>query len=294
MPDPRKDASGQPIVTRFAPSPTGYLHLGHAYAALVAWHEARAAGGRFLLRIEDIDRGRCRSEFADAILEDLAWLGIDWDGPVWRQSDHLDDHARALDGLARQGVLYPCFCTRREIRDELARAGAAPHGPAGPAYPGTCRRLDPEVRRRRMEAGESYALRLDVARALASLEPEADGPLAWRDREAGRVACDPDRLGDVVLARKDVPTSYHLAVTVDDAAQGVTLITRGADLFEATHVHRLLQALLGLPAPGYYHHRLIAGADGRRFAKRDRSATLRHCRRAGASPAEVRRMIGFE
>src|SRR5579883_605965 len=273
------------IVTRFAPSPTGYLHLGHAHSALMGWQAARAAGGRFLLRIEDIDGGRCRPEFADAIEEDLAWLGIDWDGPVRRQSQHLEDYGAALHRLETQGLLYPCFCTRAEIKAEIARMNAAPHGPEGPLYPGTCHLLAREERAARMAKGEPFALRLDMAGAVART-----GPLWWEDRRAGRVDAEPAEHGDVVLARKDAPTSYHLAVTVDDAIQGVTLVTRGEDLFAATHIHRLLQALLDLPTPRYWHHKLLTDAAGRRYAKRDRALTLRALREAGRSSAEVRAM----
>ncbi|CAA7621249.1 tRNA glutamyl-Q(34) synthetase GluQRS [Magnetospirillum sp. UT-4] len=284
------DQSSRPagIVTRFAPSPTGLLHLGHAFSALVAHGRARAAGGRFLVRIEDIDPGRCRPDFEAAILADLAWLGLDWDGPVRRQSAHLDDYRDALARLDGLGLLYPCFCTRRDIQDEVARAGHAPHGPDGVLYPGTCRRLGAAERRERMDSGAPYALRLDVAAAVALA-----GPLGWRDEEAGVVAATPEIFGDVVLARKDVPTSYHLAVTVDDALQDVTLVTRGADLFAATHVHRLLQALLELPVPAYAHHRLLTDPSGRRYAKRDRALTLAALREAGRSPGEVRTMAGF-
>ena len=273
------------IVTRFAPSPTGLLHLGHAYAALFAWQRARQAGGRFLLRIEDIDASRCREEFVAAILEDLGWLGIDWDGAVRRQSQHLADYRAALDRLEAGGLVYPCFCTRAAIKAEIAQALDAPQGPDGPLYPGTCRALSPQERERRRAAGEAYALRLDAGKALART-----GPLAWHDERAGEVAVDPLALGDVVLARKDAPMSYHLAVTVDDALQGVTLVTRGIDLFAATHIHRLLQALLDLPTPDYCHHALLTDADGRRYAKRDRSLTLRALREAGRTPAEVRAM----
>jgi glutamyl-Q tRNA(Asp) synthetase len=274
------------IVTRFAPSPTGLLHLGHAYAALFAWERARAEGGRFLLRIEDIDAARCREDFVAAMLEDLAWLGLGWDGAVRRQSQHLEDYRAALERLEAEALVYPCFCTRAAIAAEIARSLDAPQGPGGPLYPGTCRALAPEERTRRQAAGEPYALRLDVAKALART-----GPLGWHDERAGLVAADPSALGDVVLARKDAPTSYHLAVTVDDALQGITLVTRGIDLFAATHVHRLLQALLGLPTPDYCHHALIADAAGRRYAKRDRSLTLRALREAGRTPAEVRAMV---
>jgi glutamyl-Q tRNA(Asp) synthetase len=274
-------------VTRFAPSPTGRLHLGHAYAALFAERAAREAGGRFLLRIEDIDPGRCRAEFEAAIYEDLAWLGLSWETPVRRQSEHMADYAAALERLAAQGLLYPCFCTRRDIQAEIARAGAAPHTPDGPRYPGTCRRLSADERRRRQEAGLPFALRLDMAAATA-----VAGPLTWHDGAAGTVTAEPELFGDVVLARKEIPTSYHLAVTVDDR-QGVTLVTRGQDLFAATHVHRLLQALLGFDVPTWHHHGLVRDASGRRVAKRDNPLTLRDLREAGKSPAEVRALAGF-
>jgi glutamyl-Q tRNA(Asp) synthetase len=280
--------TGSAPVTRFAPSPTGYLHLGHAYSALVAWRRARQASGRFLLRLEDIDTTRCRPDYADAALADLAWLGLDWDGEVRRQSAHFADYRAALDRLAAQDLIYPCFCTRAAIQAEIARAGSAPHGPEGPLYPGTCRRLDSGERTRRRESGEAFALRLDVARAVS-----LTGPLDWVDEQSGIVRADPASHGDVVLARKELPTSYHLAVTIDDALQGVTLVTRGEDLFTATHVHRLLQALLDLPAPRYHHHRLLTDASGRRYAKRDRALTLAALRAAGQSPQEVRAMAGF-
>lgn len=274
------------IVTRFAPSPTGRLHVGHAYSALFA---ARAAqGGRFLLRIEDIDLGRCRLEFEEGIYEDLAWLGLEWATPVRRQSDHFDDYRAALRKLDENGLIYPCFCTRKDIQREVERASQAPHGPDGVLYPGTCRALSADERKTLIAAGEAHALRLDMAKAV-----EAAGPLAFEDRERGRMEVDGPSCGDVVLARKDVPTSYHLAVTVDDAIQGVTLVTRGEDLLHATHIHRILQALLGLPAPEYWHHGLLTGADGKRFAKRDRSLTLQALREAGRNPAEVRAMAGF-
>jgi glutamyl-Q tRNA(Asp) synthetase len=276
------------LTTRFAPSPTGFLHLGHAHAAILGWRLARRAGGRFLLRIEDIDPGRCRPEFTGAILEDLAWLGLDWDGEVRVQSAHLPDYAAALDRLAARGLLYPCFCTRAEIAREVAAAASAPHGPDGPLYPGTCRRLAPERRAARIARGDPHALRLDMARALA-LVPEG---LSFEERGRGRLRCDPARFGDAVLARKDAPCSYHLCVTHDDALQGVTLVTRGEDLLPATDLHRLLQALMGWPEPAYAHHALLRDASGRRLAKRDRAATLRDLRTAGASPAEARAMAG--
>ncbi|HEX6441134.1 MAG TPA: tRNA glutamyl-Q(34) synthetase GluQRS [Stellaceae bacterium] len=269
------------LVTRFAPSPTGYLHLGHVRSALEGWRAAREAGGRFLLRIEDIDPTRCRPEFEAAIIEDLRWLGLDWDGPVRRQSEHLDDYRAALARLDAQGLLYPCFCTRREIQAEIARAGGAPQGELGAPYPGTCRGLSAAEREARVQAALDYALRLDVAAALART-----GPLDWHEGGT-RIAADPMALGDVVLARKEVPTSYHLAVTVDDALQGVTLVTRGADLFAATHIHRRLQALLDLPTPRYRHHPLLTDAAGRRLAKRDRAQTIRAMRESGMTAKEV-------
>jgi glutamyl-Q tRNA(Asp) synthetase len=280
-------------VTRFAPSPTGFLHLGHAYSALFAWRAARESGGRFLLRIEDIDAARCREEFARAIVDDLAWLGSDlpgwgWEEPVRRQSAHMEDYSQALAELEATGLVYPCFCTRARILAEVAGAGAAPHGPEGPLYPGTCRALSPRERAARRESGAAFALRLDMARAAARV-----GELHWHDRAAGRIRARPESHGDVVLARKETPTSYHLSVTVDDHLQGVTLVTRGEDLFAATHVHRLLQALLGLSTPEYHHHVLVTDEHGRRFAKRDRSLTLRALRDSGRAPEEVRAMAGF-
>jgi glutamyl-Q tRNA(Asp) synthetase len=275
-----------PITTRFAPSPTGRLHLGHAYSALFA--RDMAQGGRFLLRLEDIDPVRCRPEFEAGILEDLAWLGLEWEQPVRRQSEHLDDYRAALARLDAMGLIYPCFCTRRDIADEVARAGHAPHGPDGVLYPGLCRRLPVSERQDRMAAGHPHALRLDMAEAVRRA-----GRVFWHDRHAGTVEARPDLFGDVVLARKDTPTSYHLAVTVDDALQDVTLVTRGEDLFAATHVHRLLQALLDLPAPAYCHHRLLTDGSGRRYAKRDRSLTLEALRLSGHSPAQVRSLAGY-
>jgi glutamyl-Q tRNA(Asp) synthetase len=274
-------------VTRFAPSPTGFLHIGHAYAALFA---SRAAGpdGQFLLRIEDIDRTRCRPEFTKAILEDLAWLGLEWERPVRVQSEHLDDYAAALARLESMGLIYSCFCTRAEIQREIAGAAAAPHGPDGPIYPGTCRDLAAGIVAERKATGAPFALRLRVTDAIA-----CTGHLEWRDAEAGPVTATPQIFGDVVLARKDVPTSYHLAVTVDDALQGISLVTRAKDLFAATHIHRLLQALLDLATPDYHHHRVLVDDSGARLAKRDQAATLRSLRDAGRTPAEVRAMAGF-
>jgi len=274
------------ITTRFAPSPTGRLHLGHAHSALFA--HRMAEGGRFLVRMEDIDPIRCRAEFEAGILEDLAWLGLAWEQPVRRQSEHLADYRRALGRLDHMGLIYPCFCTRKDIADEIARAGHAPHGPDGLLYPGLCRTLSAAERAERVAAGQPFALRIDMNAACARV-----GRLTWRDRLAGEVGATPEIFGDVVLARKDTPTSYHLAVTVDDAIQGVTLVTRGDDLFAATHVHRLLQQLLDLPVPAYAHHRLLTDEQGRRYAKRDRSLTIESLRLDGHSAAQVRALAGF-
>lgn len=275
-------------VTRFAPSPTGHLHIGHAYSALKAYR-ARGPGGSFLLRIEDIDPGRCRDEFVEAICEDLRWLGLGWEEPVRRQSEHMDDYLRAAATLERGGLVYPCFCTRSDIRLEIERSGQAPHGPEGPIYPGICRGLSSAERTAAFADGRPYARRLDVVRATATA-----GPLAWHDLGRGDVAARPERFGDVVLARKDVPTSYHLSVVVDDHLQGVTLVTRGEDLAPLTDVHRLLQALLDYEPPEYLHHRLITDPGGRRLAKRDRAMTIRSLRMSGHTPSDVIAMTGLE
>jgi glutamyl-Q tRNA(Asp) synthetase len=271
--------------TRFAPSPTGYLHLGHAHSALAGWRRARAVGGRFLLRLEDIDPVRCRPEFAEAIQDDLRWLGVGWDGAVRVQSRHMAEYRAVLDALSARGLLYPCFCTRADI----AQAITAPHGPDGaPTYPGICRDLPAESRAARIADGVPYALRLNMARAVAQC-----GPLFFTELGEGAIVCDPAAFGDIVIARKDAPASYHLCVTHDDAVQGVTLVTRGIDLKPATHLHRLLQALMGWPAPFYAHHKLLTDAAGRRLAKRDRAATLRDLRMSGATPEEVRALAGW-
>lgn len=275
------------VVTRFAPSPTGRLHLGHALAAGFAWQQAAKEGGTFLLRFEDIDPTRCRAEYEAGILEDLAWLGLVWAQPVRRQSEHLGWYAQALDRLEQMEVIYPCFCTRSEVQAEIARIGHAPHGPEGPLYPGTCRHLSREQRRERITEGIPYAMRLNVDAAV-----RMTGELHFFDRVAGKTRATPEELGDVVLARKETPASYHLCATLDDALQGVTLVTRGVDLFPATHIHRLLQALLGLPTPQYHHHRLLLDAQGKRFAKRDQSVTLRALRESGLAPADVWARVG--
>lgn len=274
------------IVTRFAPSPTGELHLGSAYSAQIAWQRARDAGGTFLVRIEDTDIRRCRREYETAILEDLRWLGLHWDGEVRRQSDHFADYGKVLDQLDARGLIYPCFCTRADIAREIAAAASAPHGPDGPLYPGTCRSLPNEERRRRIAAGHELCMRLDAARAA-----EQAGPYSFVDETRGRIEGQPLLMGDFVIARKDTPTSYHLAVTVDDHLQGVTLVTRGEDLLPSTHVHGLLQKLLGYAAPQYAHHRLLTDSDGRRFAKRDRDLTIRALRDSGKTPEEVFALI---
>ena len=269
------------VVSRFAPSPTGRLHLGHAYSALLAHRFAREQGGRFLLRIEDIDPGRTREAHVAGIVEDLAWLGIAWDGEVVRQSGRLPLYAEALERLKTKGLAYPCFCTRSEIAAEIAASASAPHGPDGPLYPGTCRGLPQAARDWRMRH-EPHAWRLDMSKAVRET-----GDLHWTDAAAGEVLAEPDRFGDVVLARKDAPTSYHLAVTIDDAVQGVTDVVRGRDLFAATDVHRLLQELLGLPVPRYHHHALLADESGRRLAKRSGAPSIADMRAAGADPQRL-------
>lgn len=271
------------VITRFAPSPSGLLHLGHAWAAKFAHDFARERGGKFLLRIEDIDTGRCKPEFEDAILEDLHWLGLTWDGAVRRQSNHGQDYATALQKLDDKQLLYPCFCTRKDILNEIAAADHAPHGPEGPIYPGICRTLSPARQRERMADGEPYALRLNMARAVE----RAGGDLSWTDLQAGSQKATPEILGDAVLARKDIPTSYHLSVVVDDDIQHITHIIRGRDLFHASHLHRLLQELLGLQTPLYHHHGLLVDQDGQRLAKRNRSLTIRELRKAGRRPQEL-------
>jgi glutamyl-Q tRNA(Asp) synthetase len=276
------------IVTRFAPSPTGYLHLGHAFAAITARETARKAGGKFLLRFEDIDRGRSKPEYESAIREDMTWLGISWDEPVLHQSERFPAYRAALDLLEAEQLLYPCFCTRSEVAAEIARADEAPHGPDGALYPGTCLKLSDDERHDRIQQGMSYALRLDsweAQRRVGSLifQEYGRGPSG----EAGRIAVNPLLFGDVVIARKEMPASYHLAVVIDDAYQGVTLMTRGHDLFGATHIHRTLQVLLNVPAPEYAHHRLIRDAQGAKLSKRAAALTLRSLRESGTSAQDI-------
>jgi glutamyl-Q tRNA(Asp) synthetase len=287
-----------PPVFRFAPSPNGLLHLGHAYSALLNFDRARATGGRMLLRIEDIDATRCRPEFETAIDEDLAWLGIAWETPVRRQSEHLADYRAALEKLAALGLVYPAFESRAEIARLVAAReadGPWPRDPDGaPLYPGDAKALAAGERSRLIDTGAPYALRLDMAAACRHV-----AGLTWNelgegpDGERGTVAARPEAWGDVILGRKETPTSYHLSVVVDDALQGVSEIVRGQDLFHATSVHRLLQTLLGLPEPAYRHHPLIRDADGRKLSKSDRSTGLRELRAAGHSPAGIRRSVGL-
>jgi glutamyl-Q tRNA(Asp) synthetase len=286
-------------VFRFAPSPNGYLHLGHAFSALLNADMAKAAGGRLLLRIEDIDETRCRPEFEAAIYEDLAWLGVGWEKPVRRQSEHYDDYCAALAKLDAMGLMYPSFESRAKIATLVAERETGtpwPCDPDGaPLYPGTAKSMTAAQRAKRIADGEPYALRLDMTAATAGA-----GALTWNETglgpsgEAGIVAANPALWGDVILARKETPTSYHLAVVIDDAAQGVTDVVRGQDLFHATSVHRLLQWLLGLPEPGYRHHRLIRGEDGRKLSKSTQSTGLRELRAQGVRPADIRRLAGLD
>lgn len=285
------------MVTRFAPSPTGYLHLGHAYSARMGFDAARAQHGRFLLRIEDIDQTRCRPQFTEAILSDLQFLGLSWDGDVRKQSEHLDVYERALAQLDSLGVLYPCFCTRAEIAAEIAASQSAPQdGPGSdtpPRYLGRCQRLDPQLVNDRLASGQSYALRLHTEQVERILSAQGKWPLTFHDRHHGVVPVNSQLLGDVVLARKELRTSYHLAVVVDDDIQGVTLVTRGQDLLSSTHVHRQLQALLGLAEPDYAHHPLLKEADGTRLAKRRGSESIRSLRDKGLTADELWMKVGL-
>ncbi len=280
------------FTTRFAPSPTGYLHKGHAFSALMAYEAARAVDGRFILRIEDIDTTRVRPEFDAAILEDLAWLGLRWEEPVRRQSQHMSDYQAALDELREAGLLYRCFRTRREVLDEIGRAPHGPgEGPQGQVFRGAPLPADEEERR--LEAGEAFAWRLSLDAAARWLGEGGWTGLVFQEEGRGPIQARPERLGDVVLARKDVGVAYHLAVVVDDALQGVDHVIRGEDLLEAAHIQRLLQALLGLPSPAYRHHRLLTAADGQRLAKRDKAETLRDLRARGVTADQLRAELGF-
>lgn len=274
------------LTTRFAPSPSGRLHLGHAYSALFAFEQAQAANGRFLLRIEDIDVTRCKREFEDGIREDLSWLGLAWEEPVLRQSDCFPRYETFLHSLEEAGLTYPCFCTRKEIQAEVDNAPRAPHGPDGALYPGICKYRSRSEADDLIAQGTPHAIRIHMDKATRMV-----GPLSFTDRALGTVPVDPASCGDVVLARKDVPTSYHLSVTIDDALQHVSLVTRGDDLLHATHIHRVLQALLGLPEPEYHHHPLLTDESGKRFAKRDKAPTLAALRESGVTPSAVLDMI---
>ncbi|WP_088346693.1 MULTISPECIES: tRNA glutamyl-Q(34) synthetase GluQRS [Rhodomicrobium] len=286
-------------VFRFAPSPNGFLHLGHAFSALFTHAMAARHGGRFLLRIEDIDRERSRPDYEAAILDDLAWLGLDWERPVRRQSEHFDLYSEAIGKLTALGLIYPCFATRRDIAQAFeARGAAAPRDPEGvPVYPGLYRDLSHEESAARIAAGEAYALRLDMGKAAALAREIHGGPLTYRSFDArgaeAATRADPERWGDIVLARKDVPASYHIAVVTDDALQGVTHVTRGLDLIAATDIHRLLQVLLGLPEPLYWHHRLIVDNSGRKLSKSHRDKSLRSLRAEDVTPEAVKELVGF-
>lgn len=274
------------MITRFAPSPTGHLHLGHAWSALFG--NVLAQDGTFLLRIEDIDTGRCRPDFIDDIYEDLGWLGLEWPQPARRQSEHFADYSAALDRLKALDLLYPCFCSRKDILDEIEQASAAPHGPEGTIYPGTCRHLSRTERADKIAAGQPYAMRLDMQAAIRYVGRQ----LTWRDLYRGEQQATPEILGDVVLARKGMPVSYHLCVTVDDHLQGVTLVTRGDDLFYASHLHRLLQHLLSYQVPLWAHHPLLLDPEGKRFAKRNRSVTLQSLRQdQNKTPDDIIEMV---
>lgn len=277
------------IQTRFAPSPTGHLHKGHAYSALLSYRLATENKGRFHLRIEDIDHTRCTPGNTQQIYDDLHWLGLEWESPVRIQSEHLDDFAAAAKQLEDAGWLYPCFCTRKEILREIETAGDAPHGAEGPLYPGLCRDLSADERQTRIAAGESHAMRLDLERALTHLK----GAPSWTDALKGPQEGKPETLGDAVIVRKDIGTSYHLAVVHDDALQGITDIVRGVDLFESTHIHRVLQELLGYPEPTYHHHDLLTDENGERLAKRNQSITLKSLRESGLTPDSLRESLKF-
>lgn len=293
-----RSSTDKNVRTRFAPSPSGLLHLGHGYSALLAHDYAAAHKGTFVLRIEDIDLARCRPEFDAALLEDLAWLGLTWEEPVRRQREHFEDYRQAIQRLDEMGLTYPCFCTRKEIAAEIEAAITAPHGPDGMHYPGTCRGLGGEERGSKQEAGSPCVIRLDARKAAAYLHGRSVLPLFFEELvslqsdETARVEVDPQLFGDIVLARKDIPTSYHVSVVLDDHLQEISHVIRGEDLREATHIHAVLQALLEFEAPIYFHHPLVRDEAGRRLAKRDKDETLRALRETGATPKDVRARFG--
>ncbi len=279
-------------ITRFAPSPTGRLHLGHAFSALFAQKEAEKRSGRVLLRMENIDKARCKTEYEAHIREDLRWLGFDWNGEIRRQSDHIKDYKIALQKLQEIGVLYPCFCSRSEILKEIENSFGAPHnsilGPDGPTYPGTCRSLTPDFQSEQIASGKKYGLRLDVRKSLNIV-----GEISWFDVESGETRAEPEIFGDIILARKDVMTSYHLSCTVDDNIQGVSLVTRAEDLTLATHIHRLLQQLLDYKVPEYKFHKIIVDENGDRLAKRVKSKTIYAMRKEGLTASDIRLAVGL-
>jgi glutamyl-Q tRNA(Asp) synthetase len=280
------------IITRFAPSPSGELHLGHAYSAKLNYDYAKENGGTFILRIEDIDHLRCKVEHENGIFMDLHWLGIKWPTPVRRQSEHFEDYATALKKLDQMGLLYPCFCTRKDIREEINESSRAPHlkpkmGPEGLIYPGICRHLTDKERQEKIDAGIPHAMRINLEKSL-SLVP---APLYWTDLKTGQQKAEPELMGDVVLARKDFPTSYHLSVVIDDDIQNVTHVIRGEDLYYASHFQRLLQHLLDLKTVTYDHHALLTTKDGNRLAKRDKSITIKSIRESDVRPEDLDAMI---
>lgn len=280
--------SAPDFVTRFAPSPNGYLHIGHAFSALTAFRRANEEGGRFFLRLEDIDHTRCKPEYEEAIFEDLRWLGIEWEEPVMRQSDHFPVYAEALQKLTDLGLTYPCFCSRKDIARELDDIANAPHTPMGHPYPGTCRNLDHSTAEKNLEDGKPHAIRLNIN---AAKDLTGNNDISFEEETTGIVTATPEALGDIILKGRDYPVAYHLAVVIDDAAQGITHVIRGRDLFEATHIHRLLQEVLELPVPIYDHHDLINDANGERIAKRDGGHFIRTLREKGMKPSEIRALI---
>jgi glutamyl-Q tRNA(Asp) synthetase len=279
-------------ITRFAPSPSGDLHLGHAYSAKLNYDFACVNDGEFILRIEDIDQLRCKTEYANSIIVDLHWLGLKWPTPTRRQSNHFEDYAKALQKLENKGLLYPCFCTRRDIREEINESSRAPHlgakmGPEGLIYPGICKHLTDGERLQKIADGIPHAMRIDLEKAMSKIAE----PLYWTDLKTGKQKAEPELMGDLVLARKDFPTSYHLSVVVDDDIQNISHVIRGEDLYYASHFQRLLQHLLGLKPVIYDHHPLLKTKDGNRLAKRDKSITIKSIRESGKSPVELEAMI---